>query len=95
MKKIHELRNMLCSELEQYGDKSNLDMGSLDVVDKLSLAIKNLDKIIDRGDGAYSETMGRYSKHDSFAHELRELMMTAPEETKHEFKRLIAKVEEM
>ena len=46
MKELHELRERLCDELKQYG-KKDLSAGSLDVVDKLTHTIKNLDKIID------------------------------------------------
>lgn len=47
MHKVYELKEMLCDELEAYGDKDKLDMGSLEIVDKLAHAIKNLDKIIE------------------------------------------------
>ena len=46
MKELHELRERLCDELKEYG-KKDLSAGSLDVVDKLTHTIKNLDKIID------------------------------------------------
>lgn len=51
MHKLYELKEMLCKELEEYGSKGELTAGSLDVVDKLAHAIKNLDKIIE----AYEE----------------------------------------
>ena len=47
MHKIYELKDKLCEELEEYGDKK-LDAGSLDVIDKLAHTIKNLDKIIEK-----------------------------------------------
>ena len=46
MHKIYELKDKLCDELEEYGEKK-LDAGSLDVIDKLAHTIKNLDKIIE------------------------------------------------
>lgn len=52
MKELHELREMLCDELKEYGKKGDLSSGSLDVVDKLTHTIKNLDKIMD--DDGYS-----------------------------------------
>ena len=58
MKELHELRDKLCDELKEYG-KKDLSAGSLDVVDKLTHTIKNLDKIMDE-DG-YS---GRYAYDD-------------------------------
>lgn len=57
MHKLYELKDMLCEELEEYGEKGKLDVGSLDVVDKLAHAIKNIDKIIKcEEDGGYSNT---------------------------------------
>ena len=47
MHKIYELKDKLCDELEEYGDKK-LDAGSLEVIDKLAHTIKNLDKIIEK-----------------------------------------------
>ena len=58
MHKLHELKEMLCDELEEYGSKGKLDVGSLDVVDKLAHAIKNIDKIIEVGE--YSGADGMY-----------------------------------
>ena len=46
MHMIHELKEMLCDELEEYGEKGKLDVGDLEIVDKLAHAIKNIDKII-------------------------------------------------
>ena len=46
MHKLYDLKEMLCEELEEYGEKGKLDVGSLDVVDKLAHAIKNIDKIL-------------------------------------------------
>lgn len=47
MKELYELKDMLTNELKSYGKKGDLTAGSLDVVDKLSHALKNLDKIIE------------------------------------------------
>lgn len=74
MHKLYELKDMLCEELEEYGSKDKLDVGSLDVVDKLAHAIKNIDKIIEVGeysgdlptDGLY-RGMGRSYRMDSYA----------------------------
>lgn len=46
MHKLEQLKETLCRELEEYGERDNLDVGGLDVVDKLAHAIKNIDKII-------------------------------------------------
>lgn len=57
MHAIYELKEKLCDELEEYGEKK-LDAGTLDVVDKLAHTIKNLDKIIENYEGEnYSGTM--------------------------------------
>lgn len=103
MKELYELREKLCDELKNYG-KKEMSTGSLDVVDKLAHAVKNLDKIIE-GDGhSYArrrDSMGRYvhdgySYHGDMVSELRELMADAPDErTRTEFKRFISKIENM
>ena len=46
MHELYKLKDMLCEELKEYGSKSEMSAGSLEIVDKLSHAIKNLDKII-------------------------------------------------
>lgn len=65
MHKTEQIKEMLCKELDSYADKK-LDVGTLDVVDKLSHAIKNLDKIMESETGysgrAYRrDSMGRFS----------------------------------
>ena len=58
MHELLKLKEMLCDELKEYGEKGDLTAGTLDVVDKLSHAIKNLDKIIEAyDDGEYSGRM--------------------------------------
>ena len=55
MKELEKLKEMLCEELKKYGKKDDLTAGSLDVVDKLTHTVKNLDKIIESyEDGGYS-----------------------------------------
>ena len=104
MKEIHDLREKLFEELKGYG-KKELSAGSLDVIDKLSHSIKNLDKII--SGEAYSNAYGGnytrrgmnrgYSYHnEGIISEVRELMEEAPDEkTKQEFRRFIQKLESM
>lgn len=46
MHELYELKDKLLQELEEYGAKE-LSAGTLDVVDKLSHAVKNLCKIIE------------------------------------------------
>ena len=60
MHELYELKEMLCKELEEYGQKGELTAGSLEVVDKLANTVKNLSKIIDMcEDGEYS-SRGKY-----------------------------------
>ena len=46
MHKLYALKDMLIKELSEYGDK-DLSAGTLDVVDKLAHATKNLCKVIE------------------------------------------------
>ena len=47
MDALYELKDKLCQELEEYGDKE-LSAGSLSTIDSLAHTIKNLDKIIEK-----------------------------------------------
>ena len=44
---IYDLKELLCKELEEYGKKGELSAGTLEIVDKLAHAVKNIDKIIE------------------------------------------------
>lgn len=58
MHAVYELKDKLCDELEEYGRKDKLDVGSLDVVDKLAHTIKNIEKIIESYEGhSYEDGM--------------------------------------
>ena len=54
MHELYELKDMLMKELEEYGSKGELSAGTLDIVDKLAHATKNLCKIIDEYDDGNS-----------------------------------------
>ena len=70
MHKVYKVRDMLCNELEEFGSKEKIDAQSLEVIDKLAHAIKNIDKILDKEEAKeysnYNPTMrgnsyvGRY-----------------------------------
>ncbi len=47
MHALYELKDMLCKELEEIGEKGELTAGTLETVEKLSSSVKNLCKIID------------------------------------------------
>ena len=78
MHTYEELKEMLCSELEEIVKKGELTAGSLDTVDKLTHSIKSLDTIMameDYSEDDYSnrgrsyDSMyggGRRSNHDSY-----------------------------
>ena len=56
MHELYELKDKLMDELKEYGAKSEMSAGDLEVVDKLTHTVKNLCKIIDdMEDGGYSE----------------------------------------
>lgn len=71
---LHEVRDMLCEELEKISEEGKLSAGTLDLVDKLTHSIKSIDTIIAMDSyGEYSEegssyarrkrdSMGRYSR---------------------------------
>lgn len=65
MHKLQELKERLCNELSEYGERSKLDAQTLDIVDKLAHTVKNLDKIIN--ESGYSgaryrrDDMGRFA----------------------------------
>lgn len=62
MHAYHELKDMLCRELEDLVKKGELSPGDLDVVDKLTHSIKSLVTIMAMEDSGYSNDDGyRYS----------------------------------
>lgn len=56
MHELYELKEKLCDELKEYGGQE-MSIGTLDVVDKLTHTIKNLEKIIENYDDEYSGDM--------------------------------------
>lgn len=56
MKAMHELKDMLCRELDKISEQGELSAGSLETAHKLTDTIKNIDKIMMlEEDGGYSE----------------------------------------
>ena len=72
MKSMHELRELLCDELDKIAREGELTAGSLDTIDKLTHSIKSIDTIIAMGGESYGyrdygrsyrrDYMGRYSR---------------------------------
>ena len=61
MHDLYELKEMLCKELEEYGQKGELSTGSLEVIDKLAHSVKNIGKIIEMcEEEEYSSNYGPY-----------------------------------
>lgn len=54
MHKLENLRDTLCEELERLAKKEEINMSDLDMIDKLSHSIKNLDKILHESSYGYS-----------------------------------------
>jgi len=61
MNELYELRDKLCRELKKYNSE-DVTTSSLEVVDKLAHAIKNIDKIIEN----YKEDEGNSYGYNSF-----------------------------
>lgn len=68
MHELYELKDMLCKELEEIGGKGELTAGTLETVDTLAHALKNINKIIEakeedgyseRYDGSYNRSYAR------------------------------------
>ena len=64
MHELHELKEKLLDELKRYG-KGDLSAGSLDIIDKLAHATKNLCKVIDDDEGYSGYYPMSYRHHDS------------------------------
>ena len=71
MRAMHDLKDMLCKEIDKIAKKGELSAGSLETVHKLTDTVKNIDKIMmleEDGEDGYSErgrrrdSMGRYSR---------------------------------
>ena len=61
MKELMNLKQMLCEELEEYGRSPELSKSSLEMIDKLAHACKNVCKIIEaKEEEQYSMADGSY-----------------------------------
>ena len=79
MKYLHDLKEMLCEELEEYASKGELSAGSLDVIHKLTDTVKNIDKILmleeygeedeSREGGSYAGRRGTHYVRGHYSHD--------------------------
>lgn len=93
MHELHELRKNLCKELKTYGKQETISINTLDIVDRLSHAIKNLDKIIAHNE---KEGYGDTKVEDSMISELTDMMNRSENsDIREELRRLVKKVEDL
>lgn len=104
MNELNGLRERLYNELREISRKGELTAGNLETVDKLTHALKNLDKIMDSDySGRYYDArdngriMRGYSRSSGeMARKLHDLAADCPsEETRREMERLADKIERM
>lgn len=104
MHDLYNLKEMLCAELEEFGRSGELTLSSLQTIDTLAHACKNVCKIIDHKESdGYStrrgrDRMGRFVSRDGsdMARRLREMMEEAPDDaSRREIQRLADKMERM
>lgn len=64
MHDLYKLKDMLVKELEEYGKSGNLTKTSLDMVDKMAHATKNLSKVIEmcESEESYSNARNSYAR---------------------------------
>lgn len=83
MKKMEELRDMLCEELDKLASKGQVTSGSLELIEKLTASIHYIDEIMQMEEGGYSndgysnargrgrnakrDSMGRYSSDNGYS----------------------------
>ena len=104
MHDLYNLKEMLCRELSDYGKDGTLTLSSLDTIDKLAHAAKNVAKLIDEKDEYGSsfrrgrDRMGRFTSRDGseMARKLREMMNdTTDDGLRAEIRHLADKMESM
>ena len=105
MHDLNNLKEMLVDALEEYGKRDVLTQNSLEMIDKLAHATKNVGKVIEMCESndkeEYSfrrgrDRMGRFTSRDGgeMAHRLREMMEEAPDESvRRELQRIADKME--
>lgn len=66
-KAMYNLRETLCTNLDQYARKESLTRNDLDTVNMLTNAVKNLDKITEMEEQGNSYGMGRWNADGSYS----------------------------
>ena len=70
MHELYELKDMLCKKLEEYSRKGEITASTLEVIDKLAHAVKNIGKVIEMKEGeeeSYSSEGGRSGRSYAYA----------------------------
>lgn len=70
-KAMYDLRETLCTNLDQYARKDNLTRNDLDTVHMLTDTIKNVDKITMMEEEGSSYGMGRWDANGSYSNGMR------------------------
>lgn len=70
-KAMYDLRETLCTNLDQYARKDNLTRNDLDTVHMLTDTIKNVDKITMMEEEGNSYGMGRWDANGSYSNGMR------------------------
>ena len=60
MHDLYNLKEMLVEELSEYGKSKDLSIGTLEIIDKLAHATKNIDKVIECYEGKAYSMNGSY-----------------------------------
>lgn len=71
MHELYELKDMLCKKLEEYSRKGEMTSSTLEVIDKLAHAVKNIGKIIEmkeEEEGGYSSEGGNVRSGRSYVY---------------------------
>ena len=73
MHDLYRLKRMLCKELEKYGEATELSLASLEMIDTLAHACKNVCKIIEYSSESGHES-GEIGDANDIKREMRRIM---------------------
>lgn len=66
MKDMHELKNLLCEELDEIAEKGSIGFNDLQTIQMLTASIKNIMRIDEMNNGGSSYGDGRWSARGSY-----------------------------